>query len=142
VASVLKKLGAPVESVAENLRQEVERLLKQSLRPEFLNRIDEIVVFRPLGMEEIRQIVSLQFQQIQEKAQKQGITLDLTGEAQTFLAKVGYDPAFGARPLKRTIQKLVSNPLANHILAGEFKKGDRVMVIVKENSLDFARKSF
>ena len=71
----------------------------------------------------------------------QGIDLHLTDEARDFLAREGYDPAFGARPLKRTLQRLVTNPLANRILAGEFSKGERVDIILKENSLDFALKS-
>jgi len=77
----------------------------------------------------------------QEKIQKQGVTLDLTDEARSFLARAGYDPAFGARPLKRSIQKLITNPLANRILAGDFKKGDWIRVDVNENSLDFSLKS-
>lgn len=129
------------DAVYEEIKAEMEHLLKQRLRPEFLNRIDEIIVFHPLSMRDIEQIVGLQFRQIQEKIQKQGVTLDLTDEARSFLTKAGYDPAFGARPLKRTIQRLITNPLANRILAGDFKKGDWISVVVNENSLDFSLKS-
>jgi len=129
------------DTIYEEIKKEVEELLKKTLRPEFLNRIDEIIVFHPLGIKEIQQIVDLQFKQLQKKMEKQGIEIELTDDARLFLAKVGYDPAFGARPLKRTIQKLVANPLANRLLTGDFKKGDSVRVIVRENSLDFAMKT-
>ena len=129
------------DTIYEEIKKEVEELLKKTLRPEFLNRIDEIIVFHPLGMKEIQQIVDLQFKQLQKKMEKQGIEIELTDDARLFLAKVGYDPAFGARPLKRTIQKLVANPLANRLLTGDFKKGDSIRVIVRENSLDFAMKT-
>jgi len=126
------------DAVYEEIKKEIERQLKVTLRPEFLNRIDEIVVFHPLGMKEIEQIVDLQFGQVREKLEKQGITLNLSSEARLFLANAGYDPAFGARPLKRTIQKRITNPLANRLLAGEIKKGNEVEVVVKGNSLDFS----
>jgi len=126
------------DAVYEEIKKEIERQLKTTLRPEFLNRIDEIVVFHPLGMKEIEQIVDLQFGQVREKLEKQGITLNLSSEARLFLANAGYDPAFGARPLKRTIQKRITNPLANRLLAGEIKKGNEVEVVVKGNSLDFS----
>ncbi len=129
------------EAVYTDIKIEMERMLKQTLRPEFLNRIDEIIVFHPLSLDEIRQIVELQFKHIQKKLNNQGIELFLSDDARMHLAKEGYDPAFGARPLKRTIQRLVTNPLANFILSGQYKKGDRVDVHVKENSLDFSLKS-
>ncbi len=129
------------ETVYTEIKEEVEKMLKQSLRPEFLNRIDEIIVFHPLGIGEIRQIIDLQFRNIQAKLENQGIVIDLSSDARDFLARTGYDPAFGARPLKRALQKLVTNPLANRILEGTFKKGDRVFVGLKENLLDFTSQS-
>ena len=129
------------EAVYAEIKTEMERMLKQNLRPEFLNRIDEIIVFRPLGKAEIEQIVALQFRLVRNRMQRQGIDLKLSDEARKHLAEAGYDPAFGARPLKRTMQKLVTNPLANRILSGEFKKGDEVEVIFKENVLDFSVKT-
>jgi ATP-dependent Clp protease ATP-binding subunit ClpB len=129
------------ETIYDEIKTEMERMLKQTLRPEFLNRIDEIIVFRPLGKAEIEQIVGLQFRLVRDRMQRQGIDLKLSDEARKHLAEAGYDPAFGARPLKRTMQKLVTNPLANRILAGEFKKGDEVEVIFKENVLDFSVKT-
>jgi ATP-dependent Clp protease ATP-binding subunit ClpB len=127
--------------VYEEIKTEIDRQLKQTLRPEFLNRIDEIIVFHPLGLEEIQSIVDLRFEEIKVKAALQGIDLNLTDDARDFLAKEGYDPAFGARPLKRTLQRLVTNPLANRILAGDFAKGVIVDIILRENSLDFTSKS-
>jgi len=124
--------------IYEEIKNHMDRMLKQSMRPEFLNRIDEIIVFHPLGKEEIRQIVELQFRQVQQKLEKQGITLKLSDGARDLLTEKGYEPAFGARPLKRTIQKMVTNPLAGRILAGDFCKGDTVVVNAQENSLDFS----
>ena len=129
------------EDVYEEIKAEIERNLKQTLRPEFLNRIDEIIVFHPLSLQEIQEIVGFQFTQLQEKMHDQGFQLRLTEEARAYLAKSGYDPAFGARPLKRTIQRLVTNPLANRILSGDFSKGDQIEVTLKENSLDFTLKN-
>ncbi|MBN2030345.1 ATP-dependent chaperone ClpB [bacterium] len=129
------------DRVYGEIKDEINRLLKQHFRPEFLNRIDEIVVFHPLSVEDIEKIVSLQFRQIQGKAQKQGIRLEITKEAIQLLAETGYDPAFGARPLKRKMQSLVTNPLSNRILAGEIKSGDDICIDVRQNSLDFITKS-
>lgn len=129
------------DRIYEEIKDEINRLLKQHFRPEFLNRIDEIVVFHPLSMEDIQRIVNLQFRKIQEKAQKQGIQLEITDEAVRLLAEIGYDPAFGARPLKRKIQSLVTNPLSNRILAGGIKSGDHISVVVREKSLDFNLKT-
>ena len=92
-------------------------------------------------MEEIQKIVGFQFRQIQKKLVKQGITRELTDEARETLARMGYEPDFGARPLKRTMQRLITNPLVNRVLAGDFKNGNRIKVVVKENSLDFTLKS-
>jgi ATP-dependent Clp protease ATP-binding subunit ClpB len=124
-------------SVYAEIKSEVEKLLKQSMRPEFLNRIDEIVVFHPLSIQDIRKIVDLQLEQVCEKIRKQGYELELTEDARLFLAREGYDPAFGARPLKRTIQRMVTNPLASRIVSGTFQKGKKIRVILRENSLDF-----
>jgi ATP-dependent Clp protease ATP-binding subunit ClpB len=128
------------ERIYNEIKEEVERELKQTLRPEFLNRIDEVVVFHPLGPEEVRKIVDIQFNRIRARLEKQGLFLELSPQAGDFLAKAGYDPAFGARPLKRTLQRLVVDPLSSRILAGAFRKGDRLLVTVKQNSLDFEAK--
>src|SRR5690554_32142 len=115
----------------EGLRNDLLNLLKQTLRPEFLNRIDEIVVFRPLGPEQIRQIVRIQFEHIRRLAQKNHrLELRATDAAVDYLARRGYDPAFGARPLKRVLQREVANRLAEQILSGFVRDGDTVEVDV------------
>jgi len=96
------------------------------------------VVFHPLGIEEIERIVDLQFEKIRKRICEQGVQIELEPEARSFLAKEGYDPGFGARPLKRAIQKLITNPIANRLLAWDIQKGARIVVRVKENYLDFS----
>jgi len=128
------------EKSIPEIRKELDRQIKQHFRPEFLNRIDEIVLFRPLGQDEINRIVDLQFEQVRAKAQEQGIALSLDAGVREFLGREGYDPAFGARPLKRVMQKMLANPLSKKILSGEIAKGDSVHVALKENILDFIKK--
>jgi ATP-dependent Clp protease ATP-binding subunit ClpB len=113
----------------ERLNEELTALLRQRLRPEFLNRIDETVVFRPLGRDQIRQIVGLQFEGLRRMAEKShGLRLVLTDAGADALAREGFDAAFGARPLKRVLQRLVANRLAEQILAGLASDGDAVVV--------------
>jgi ATP-dependent Clp protease ATP-binding subunit ClpB len=127
-------------NVASDLIQEMARnetkdmkdrlmdALRKTFRPEFLNRIDEIVTFRSLGPEEIHRIVDIQMRDVQKRLAERKITLELTDEARRVLAEHGYDPVFGARPLKRTIQRMIENPLALEVLAGRFREGDHVIV--------------
>jgi ATP-dependent Clp protease ATP-binding subunit ClpC len=117
----------------------VEKALKGAFRPEFLNRIDEIIMFSPLSVEEMVQIVDLQMKEVQERLSEHNITVELTEEARSWLAKEGYDPAFGARPLRRAIQKYVESPLSVDLLAGKFADDATVQVDVdeKENKLVF-----
>jgi ATP-dependent Clp protease ATP-binding subunit ClpB len=118
----------------EDLKQDLMERLKQQLRPEFLNRVDEIVVFRPLGREQIRRIVEIQFERTRRMAEKNhGLTLVLTDAAKDLLAKEGFDPAFGARPLKRVLQRQVANRLAEQILAGFVRDGDTVTIDAAED---------
>jgi len=128
------------ERIEAEIREEVEKLLKQTLRPEFLNRIDEIIVFRTLGLKEMEQIVDIQFRKIQERAEKQGLHITLEDSARSYLARTGYDPVFGARPLKRLLQKTIADPLASGFIAGRFRPNDEIRVVLKENSLDFELK--
>jgi ATP-dependent Clp protease ATP-binding subunit ClpB len=129
------------ENVFSNLKSELLQLLKQTIRPEFLNRIDEIVVFQPLRQTDIRAIVSLQVHRVTELVEKQGLHLEVTDEAKDWLAKLGYDPMFGARPLKRVIQKHVINPLSEHLLKGSFTEGDTVVVgLGTEGLISFEKK--
>ena len=106
------------EETIEKTKQEVMELLKQTIRPEFLNRIDETVMFTPLNKKEIQEIVDLQVNSVRKMLQNNGITLTVTEPALELLAEDGYDPEFGARPVKRTIQRMVLNQLSKDILAG------------------------
>jgi ATP-dependent Clp protease ATP-binding subunit ClpB len=110
---------ASVEAATEVAKMEVLNLLKQTVRPEFINRIDEIVMFTPLTNENIKEIVGLQLKSVMKMLAKQQITLDATPEAINYLAVKGYDPQFGARPVKRVIQKEVLNELSKEILSGK-----------------------
>jgi ATP-dependent Clp protease ATP-binding subunit ClpB len=110
------------------LRVKLFEMLKQSIRPEFLNRIDEIIVFKPLTMSELAQIVELQLRQVQKLLADKNITLTFTEEAKSRLATIGYDPSYGARPLKRVIQKYVINILSEKILSGEIGEGETVKI--------------
>ena len=112
----------------ERIRESVMEALKRNLRPEFLNRIDEIVVFHPLSQEQIVSVVGLMAAEVQERLEERGISFSLTPAAGEWLAKEGYDPTFGARPLRRAIQRLVENPLSKGILAGHYAEGDHVEV--------------
>jgi len=98
------------------------------LPPRVLNRIDEIVTFRALGREEIARIVDIQLEDLRRRLAERKITIELTEEARALLAELGYDPTFGARPLKRTLQRLVENPLALEVLAGRCREGDHVVI--------------
>ena len=100
--------------------------LKQHFRPEFLNRIDEFVVFHTLGREQIAKIVKIQLRYLNRRLAQRGMSIKLTEKAELQLAQDGYDPTFGARPLKRVIQQRIENPLAAKILAGEFTDGDHI----------------
>jgi ATP-dependent Clp protease ATP-binding subunit ClpB len=115
--------------------------LRRTFRPEFLNRIDDIIVFRPLEQEQLQRIVELQLDRLRAMLAERDITLRLTPEAERVIARDGYDPAFGARPLKRSIQRLVQNPLAMMLLEGEFGDGDTVLVDADEQAgeLSFRR---
>jgi ATP-dependent Clp protease ATP-binding subunit ClpB len=111
---------------SEDIRDALMELLKQRFRPEFLNRIDETVIFERLGREEISAIVDIQIKRLCSRLEDRKITLTLTPSAREVLAERGYDPLFGARPLKRTIQADLENPLAKAIIAGVVKEGDTV----------------
>jgi ATP-dependent Clp protease ATP-binding subunit ClpB len=114
------------QALSTDLKNALLELLKQSFRPEFLNRIDETVIFNRLGRGEIGKIVDIQLKRLTDRLADRKIELKLTAEARELLAERGYDPLFGARPLKRTIQGEVENPLAKAIIAGKIREGDRV----------------
>lgn len=122
-----------VEDVIENTRNQVFELLKKSVRPEFLNRVDETIMFRPLSKQDIRKIVDIQFRQIQKRLVESGVRLEISDKALSHLAKAGFDPQFGARPLKRVLQREILNELSKEILAGKVNKDALVAVDVNEN---------
>ena len=113
--------------------------MREHFRPEFLNRIDEIVQFEALGKEELGEIAELQLARLRERLAERGLGLELTDAAKELLAEVGWDPTYGARPLKRAIQRLVENPLALRLLEGEFAEGDTIRVDAEGGELTFAR---
>ncbi|MCL4822551.1 MAG: AAA family ATPase [Vicinamibacteria bacterium] len=113
--------------------------LRRTFRPEFLNRIDEIVTFHALGLEHVGAIVDIQLKDVQKRLVDRKLTLSLTKAAKELLAEQGFDPTFGARPLKRTIQRLVENPLAVKVLAGTYHEGDTVLVDARDGALAFDR---
>ena len=119
------------------IKRNVERALRQEFRPEFLNRIDEIVIFKSLGREEIVQIVDLLVEEVQERLSDRGISIELTERAKEWIAEKGFDPAFGARPLRRTVQRYVETPLARKVLAGEIGDGGRLTVDAVEGEIVF-----
>ena len=123
-----------VEELMGELRQQMQNLLKQSIRPEFLNRIDEIVLFKPLSRTEIRKIVDIQLGNVQKSLKQNEMTLEVSDEAKDWLANLGYDVTYGARPLKRTIQKYLVNPLSQELLAGNFVNGDTIKVSVGDSA--------
>jgi ATP-dependent Clp protease ATP-binding subunit ClpB len=118
-------------------RDEITAILQSHFRPEFLNRIDEIVVFRPLGKEDLSAIVDIQLRRVAKLLSEKGYRLEVTESAREYLAEVGYDPTFGARPLKRAIQRELQDPLALKILSGEFHEGDTIQVERGDGGLTF-----
>ena len=116
---------------------EVRAQLRDIFRPEFLNRVDEIIVFKPLGEEQLREIVRLLLDNVRRRMAESRLSLEVTDAARTFIAREGHDPIYGARPLRRAIQRLIENPLAKRILAGDFPPGSTVRVDVADNELTF-----
>jgi len=127
--------------VYETTRSEVLQLMRKNMRPEFLNRLDEMIVFHPLTRREIRHIVDIQFQRLVRQAlQRQGLDAELTEAAKDLIASQGYDPAYGARPLKRIMQRRIINVFSRKILAGEIGANDQVEIDTKEDELVFRKK--
>ena len=126
-------LGFLQPTDSEEVRQshdKITKALKDTFRPEFINRIDEIITFSPLGREHMSKIVELQMKEVQERISEQGLNVQLTDAARDWLAETGYDPTFGARPLRRILQKHVESPLSTQLLSGTFHEGDTILVDV------------
>jgi len=119
--------------------KKIEKALKDAFRPEFLNRVDETIMFSPLSTKEMEEIVDLQMQEVQDRLNEYEISAALTPAARTWLAEEGYDAAFGARPLKRALQKFVESPLSVKLLKGDFSDGGSILVDVdtEKNELVF-----
>ena len=132
--------GAGAEGFNEESRKQVMEALRSSFRPEFLNRIDDVVVFQPLGLEDIEHIVDIQLKDVRSRLANERMTLELSEAAKQSLALDGLDPVYGARPLKRLIQRRVVDQVANLIIAGELHEGDTVLVDTDENGNLIARK--
>jgi ATP-dependent Clp protease ATP-binding subunit ClpC len=112
----------------EHMKERVTEELKKSFRPEFINRLDEIIVFHELTMDELKQIVDLMLERVREQLTSQNLDLVLTDDAKEFLGTRGYDPELGARPLRRAIQRLLEDTLSERVLLGEFKAGATILV--------------
>ena len=121
--------------MTSNIRSEAE--LREFFRPEFVNRVDEIVVFEPLGRGEIAQIVDIQLRGLERRLAERKLRVTLTDAAREYLADKGYDPTFGARPLKRLIQREVQDQLAMKLLSGDVKEGDEITIDRGEDGLEF-----
>ena len=127
-AHLLQGEALTSESAFEKAREQVMEVLRQSFRPEFLNRVDDIVIFRPLSEEQLSHIIDLRLEDLKRLLRDRKIEIELTDAARHLLLTSGYDRAYGARPLKRAIQRLIQDPLALKILDGEIMSGDRVVV--------------
>jgi ATP-dependent Clp protease ATP-binding subunit ClpB len=123
----------------EKVRPLVMQELRNTLRPEFLNRIDEVVIFAPLGRAELAKIVDIQVGHLRRRLADKRIELELTDAAKALLGREGYDPTFGARPLKRTIQRMIQDPLALKLLEREFVEGDTVTADAEGDQIVFRR---
>lgn len=121
------------------MKNAVMEIVSTHFRPEFINRIDEVVVFHPLGLEQIREIASIQIDQLRNRLREKNLQLELSDASLKYLANIGYDPVYGARPLKRAIQQTLENPLARDILEGRFLPGDQIRVDYKGKELVFGK---
>jgi ATP-dependent Clp protease ATP-binding subunit ClpB len=148
VVVMTSNAGSPVISriaeeggTEEEMQQSVQEVLKTKFLPEFLNRIDDIVIFHPLRKEEIRRIVGLQLKQLEQRLLANGLNLEVTDAAIDEVAAVGYDPAYGARPLKRVIQREIQNPLATSLLKNDYPEGSTVTVDFNGSEFVFGKDS-
>jgi ATP-dependent Clp protease ATP-binding subunit ClpC len=122
------------------MKERVLAEMKKTFRPEFINRIDEIIVFHQLTEEQLRQVVELLVKDLQERLSDRKLNIELSDKAKFWLVKEGYDPVYGARPLRRAIERYVENPLSSKLLGGEFKEGDMVKVDLGDKGLTFTLK--
>ena len=138
--STKKDLAKAQKSNYEEMKEKVMIEVKKTFRPEFLNRLDEIIVFHELNEEQLRQVVDLLAKDLQKRLAERKLSVEITEKAKSWLAKEGYDPVYGARPLRRALEKYVENPLAVKVLGGEFKEGDTIVVDTGDDGLIFTKK--
>jgi ATP-dependent Clp protease ATP-binding subunit ClpB len=119
--------------------EKIKLELKRHFRPEFLNRLDEIIIFNRLSLENIKGIVDIQFRILRERLKDKNIEVNLSNKAKEFLADKGFSPEYGARPIKRTLQKLVIDPLSIKILNNEFRESDKIMVDIRDREIIFKK---
>jgi ATP-dependent Clp protease ATP-binding subunit ClpC len=124
----------------EDMKEKVMAEVKKTFRPEFINRLDEIIVFHELSEEQLRVIVDLMAKDVQQRLAERKLELEITDAAKSWLAKVGYDPVYGARPLRRAVERYVENPMSTKVLKGEFKEGDKIVVDLAGEELTFTTK--
>jgi ATP-dependent Clp protease ATP-binding subunit ClpB len=136
---IAESAGADGEALTEGVRRQVTEALRQHFRPEFLNRVDEIIFFHALGKPHMKQIIDIQLRGLMKRLEDRKIHVELTDRAKDFLVQEGYDPIYGARPLKRTIQRRVLDPLALRVLEGGFAEGDRVVIDAGADAITFAK---
>jgi len=122
------------------MKDQVMAAVRKTFRPEFINRLDDILVFHELAKEQLNKIVDLMLKDLQKRLTERKLNLELTKSAKNWLSEAGFDPTFGARPLRRAIERYVENPLSSKILAGEFKEGETVIVDLVEDGLVFSKK--
>jgi len=151
IVIMTSNLGSPViqeyfmdgrtdKSAHQAMEDRVMTELKKHFRPEFLNRVDDVIIFQSLDEGQLARIVDIQLGRLEGRLAQQNLTLDVDDRAKKLLASEGYDPQFGARPLKRAIQEHLLDPLATKLLAGEFKPGDKIKVTTKDDGLVFVKK--
>jgi ATP-dependent Clp protease ATP-binding subunit ClpB len=151
IVIMTSNLGSPIiqeyfldskntKTARADMEEKVMTELKRHFRPEFLNRVDDVIIFQSLDESELSRIVDIQLGQLEKRLTQQNLTLDLDDAAKKLLASEGYDPQFGARPLKRAIQEHLLDPLATKLLAGDFKPGDKIKVSAKDGELVFVKK--
>jgi ATP-dependent Clp protease ATP-binding subunit ClpB len=138
-SDVIQQLAGEKQYV--RMKAEVMERVQAHFRPEFINRIDDIIVFHPLGAEQIRSIVEIQLAGLKKRLAERDLTLELSEQARDLLGEAGFDPVYGARPLKRAIQQQIENPLAERILQGAFAPGDRIVIAVEGGQLRFEKRA-
>jgi ATP-dependent Clp protease ATP-binding subunit ClpB len=141
IAALEERRDLDADTRAELLQTTALNALRSQFRPEFINRLDEIVVYRRLGREQIRSIVDIQLKQLAQRLADRELELEVTLAAKDYLAEVGFDPQFGARPLKRAIQKHLENALAARVLGGDFLPGETVVVDHLAGGLHFSKRT-